>query len=170
MSQEITINSLRSAILKSESELPDTDEMQFEKTARRFERAVAQLVAEIKKVVDQIPELKVALEDEIEVFSSPAFPGRTLKIHDQRLRITRGSNMLLFDPTGKTLMSALGQIEIVASHPIPIMIDKSLYLIPKRDGGGAQWGYRSVSDMSGPLTPFSPQALMLMLKAVFAEG
>lgn len=170
MSQELSISSLRSAILKSESQLPETDEMQFEQTARRFERAVAQLVAEIKKVVDQIPELKVTLEDEIEVFSSPAFPGRTLTIHDQRLRITRGSNMLLFDPTGKTLMSALGQIEIVASHPIPFMIDKTLYLIPKRGGSGALWGFRSVSDMSGPLSPFTPQALMQMLKAVFAEG
>ena len=170
MSEEMTISALRSAILKSESQLPETDEMQFEKTARRFERAVAQLVGDIKKVVDQIPELKVTLEDEIEVFSSPAFPGRSLQIHDQRLRITRGSNMLLFDPTGKTLMSALGLIEIEASRPIPFMIDRTLYLIPKRDGSGSQWGYRSVSDMSGPLTPFTPQALLEMLKAVFAEG
>ncbi len=138
MTEEMTISSLRSAILKSETQLPETDEMQFEKTGRRFERAVALLVADIKGVVDQIPELKVALEDEIEVFSSPAFPGRTLTIRDQRLRITRGSNMLLFDPTGKTLMSALGQIEIEASHPIPFMIDRTLYLIQKRDGSGVE--------------------------------
>jgi hypothetical protein len=76
--------------------------------------------------------------------------------------------MLLFDPTGKTLMSALGQIEVEASHPLPMMIDKTLYLIPKRDGTGALWGYRSVSDMSGPLTPFTQETLLEMLKAVFA--
>lgn len=170
MDEEVTVSALRSAILKSEAQLPEPDEMQFEKTARRFERAVAQLVADIKKVVDQIPELKVTLEDEVEVFSSPAFPGRSLQIRDQRLRITRGSNMLLFDPTGKTLLSALGQIEIVASHPIPFILDRTLYLIPRQDGGGAHWGYRSASDMGGPLSPFTPQALLMMLKAVFAAG
>ena len=170
MSDELTIKSLRSAILKSGAQLPETDEMQFEKTARRFERAVVQLVTDIQKVVDEIPELKVALEDEYEVFTSPAFPNRSLKIHDQRVRITRSSNMLLFDPTGKTLMSALGQIEIEASHPLPMMVDKSLYLIPKRDGSGAMWGFRSVSDMGGPLAPFTPPVLLAMLQAVFAEG
>jgi len=170
MSENITISSLRSAILKAGAQLPETDEMQFEQTARRFERALGQLVADIQKVVDQIPELKVALEDEYEVFTSPAFPNRSLKIHDQRVRITRGSNMLLFDPTGKTLMSALGQIEIEASRPLQMMVDKTLYLIPKRDGGGAHWGFRSVSDMAGPLARFTPEVLLNMLHAVFAEG
>ena len=170
MSENITISSLRSAILKAGAQLPENDEMQFEQTARRFERAVAQLVSDIQKVVDQIPELKVALEDEYEVFTSPAFPNRSLKIHDQRVRITRGSNLLLFDPTGKTLMSALGQIEIEASRPLQMMVDKTLYLIPKREGGGAQWGFRSVSDMAGPLARFTPGVLLNMLHAVFAEG
>jgi hypothetical protein len=170
MTDTTSISSLRSAILKADSQLPETEEMEFEKTARRFERAVAQLVRDITSVLDQIPELKVALEDEYEVFTSPAFPGRSLKIHDQRIRITRGSNMLLFDPTGKTLMSALGQIEVEASHPLPMMVDRTLYLIPKRDGSGAQWGFRSVSDMGGPLQPFTQQTLIEMLKAVFAEA
>ena len=170
MSEELSISSLRTAILKAGAELPETEEMEFEKTARRFERALAHLVDDIKNVVDQIPELKVTLEDEYEVFTTPAFPGRTLKIHDQRLRITRGSDLLLFDPTGKTLMSALGQIEIEASRPLPMMIDKTLYLTQKRDGSGAVWSFRSVSDMSGPLAPFTPQVLLHMLHAVFAGG
>jgi hypothetical protein len=168
MPDKTSISSLRSAILKADAMLPQTEEMEFEKTARRFERAVAQLVRDITNVLEQVPELKVALEDEYEVFTSPAFPGRSLKIHDQRVRITRGSNMLLFDPTGKTLMSALGQIEVEASHPLPMMIDKTLYLIPKHDGSGALWGYRSVSDMGGPLTPFTQDTLLQMLQAVFA--
>jgi hypothetical protein len=119
-------------------------------------------------VVEQVPELKMTLEDEVEIFSSPAFPGRTMTISDQRLRITRGDSMLLFDPTAKALLSALGQIEIVATRPIQFMIERVLYLIPTPDGEGARWGYRASDDASGPLSPFNQDALLRTLQAVFA--
>jgi hypothetical protein len=168
MPEELDIHSLRTAIMKKQGEFEQPDEMQFEQTARRFERAVKQLVSNIQNVVDQIPELKYVLEDEIEVFTTPAFPGRSMEIHDQRLRVTRGDNMLLFDPTAKALLSALGQIDVEATRPIPFMVDHVLYLIPGTDGKNARWGYRSVNDMGGPLSPFTQDALLQMLHAVFA--
>jgi hypothetical protein len=168
MTEPLSIHSLRQAILEKDKRLPATDEQRFEQAGRRYERAVGRLVEDIRTLVDQIPELKVTLEDEAEVFSTPAFPGRTMSISDQRVRITRGDAVLLFDPTAKALLSALGQIEIKATRPIPFMIDRVLYLIPTADGAGARWGYRAADDASGPLSPFNQDALLRMLQAVFA--
>ncbi len=169
MTEQLTIHSLRQEILRKQAEFEAPDEMQFEQTARRFERAVKKLVDNIGQVVEQVPELKYVLEDEIEVFTSPAFPGRSMEIHDQRLRIVRGDRMLLFDPTAKALLSALGQIEVEATTPIPFMVDQVLYLIPDSDGKSARWGYRSVDNMAGPLAPFTQNDLLRMLHAVFAS-
>ena len=169
MAEELNIHSLRQAIIERDRRLPATDQQLFEQAGRRFERAVHRLVADIRTVVDQIPELKVTLEDEVEIFSSPAFPGRTMTISDQRLRIVRGDSMLLFDPTAKALLSALGQIEIEATRPIPFMIDRVLYLIQGRESDGARWGYRAADDASGPLAPFNQEALLRTLQAVFAS-
>ena len=85
MTEQLTIHSLRQEILRKQAEFEAPDEMQFEQTARRFERAVKQLVGNIREIVEQVPELKYVLEDEIEVFTTPAFPGRSMEIHDQRL-------------------------------------------------------------------------------------
>ena len=168
MSEPLTINSLRAAIQKTEREGASADDVRFEALARRFELAVKQLVDEIHGIVSQIPELTTILEDEVETFTSPAFPGKELQIHDQRLRLTHGDDVLLFDPTAKALLSALGQIEIMASRPLPFMVEKVLYLIPARDGSGGRWGYRSVENLGGPLAPFTQQVLLRMLHAVFA--
>jgi hypothetical protein len=170
MGEELSIHALRQSILQSDRRLPSTDEQLFEQAGRRYERAVHRLIQDIQSVLDQIPELKVTLEDEVEVFSSPAFPGRTMSITDQRLRITRGDAVLLFDPTARALLSALGQIEIAATRPIPFMIERVLYLIPGPDGATARWGYRTVDDAGGPLSPFNKPALLRTLHAVFAAG
>lgn len=170
MDEELSIHTLRQSILQKDRRLTSTDEQLFEQAGRRYERAVHRLILDIQAVVDQIPELKVTLEDEIEVFTSPAFPGRTMSITDQRLRITRGDAALLFDPTARALLSALGQIEIAATRPIHFMIDRVLYLIPGPDGSTARWGYRTVDDAGGPLSPFNQPALLRTLHAVFAAG
>ncbi len=170
MPEPLTIDSLRAAIQRTESTGASADDARFEALARRFERAVKQLVDEVYGIVTQIPELTTALEDEIEIFTSPAFPGKELQIHDQRLRITHGDDVLLFDPTAKALLSALGQIEVQASRPLSFMVEKVLYLIPARGGDGARWGYRSVENLGGPLAPFTQQVLLRMLHAVFSEA
>jgi hypothetical protein len=162
----MTINSLRAAFQNAPRE-SSADDARFEALARRFERAVHDLVHEIHGVVEQIPELHATLEDEVETFTSPAFPGKELQIHDQRLRITHGENVLLFDPTAKALLSAMGQIEVEASRPVPFMVEKVLYLIPSRSGGNARWGFRSVENLGGPLAPFTEQVLLRMLHCVF---
>lgn len=169
MTETISVHSLRQAILERDRKLPATDEQLFERAGRRFERAVQRLVQDITAVVEQIPELKFIFEDEVEIFSTPAFPGRTMTISDQRIRITRGDNMLLFDPTAKAILSALGQIEIEATRPIPFMIERVLYLIPSRDGSSARWGFRAADDAAGPLSPFDQNALLRLLQAVFAS-
>jgi hypothetical protein len=166
MTTEITIDSLRAAIKKTEDGTDTEREERFELMARRFEMAVGRLVAQIRSVVDKIPELETTLEDEVEVFTAPGFPNRSLEIHDQRLRITHGEDFLLFDPTAKALLSAMGQVEIAASRPIPFLVEKVLYLIP--EGAGARWGYRSIENMGGPLVPFGQQDLLKLLHAVFA--
>jgi hypothetical protein len=167
MTEDLTIESLRAAI-KGTGHRDDAEERErFELQARRFELAVGRLVDQIRSIVDQVPELATDLEDEVEIFTAPGFPGRSLEIHDQRLRITHGENFLLFDPTAKALLSAMGQVEIAASRPIPFMVEKILYLIP--EGRGARWGYRSVDDLGGPLKLFGRQDLLKLLHAVFAE-
>lgn len=166
MADELTIESLRAAIRGEGEPTGDPDEVRFERLGRRFEGAVAALAERIREMIDQIPELDLRLEDEIEVFTSPAFPGRELRIRDQRVRIVRGDDMILFDPTAKALLSALGQVEVQATRPLPFMIEKVLYLIPDRGGRTARWGYRAAEDPAG-LTPFTRSVLLRMLQAVF---
>lgn len=128
---------------------------------------MGQLVAHIREVVAAVPELTLATEDEKEAFTSPAFPGRSLDIRDQRVRITRGEDYLLFDPTAGALASAVGQVRLSSSRPIPLLIEKTLYLV--RGGpDGTWWGYRSAEDPSKFAVPFTPKALVRMLHAVFA--
>lgn len=166
MTETLSIESLRAAITKTDDRDETEQAERFELMARRFEMAVGRLVGQIRKTVEQVPELSVELEDEIETFTAPGFPDRSLDIHDQRLRITHGEDFLLFDPTAKALLSAMGQVEIAASRPIPFMVEKILYLIP--EGAGARWGYRSIDDLGGPLAPFGQQDLLKLLHAVFA--
>ena len=166
MTETLSIESLRAAIKKTDDHDETEQAERFELMARRFEMAVGRLVQQIQKTVNQVPELEVNLEDEIETFTAPGFPDRSLDIHDQRLRITHGEDFLLFDPTAKALLSAMGQVEIAASRPISFMVEKILYLIP--DGAGARWGYRSIDNLGGPLAPFGQQDLLKLLHAVFA--
>jgi len=166
MTETLSIKSLRAAIKKTDDHDETEQAERFELMARRFEMAVGRLVQQIQKTVNQVPELEVNLEDEIETFTAPGFPDRSLDIHDQRLRITHGEDFLLFDPTAKALLSAMGQVEIAASRPISFMVEKILYLIP--DGAGARWGYRSIDNLGGPLAPFGQQDLLKLLHAVFA--
>jgi len=169
MAEGLTIDGLRAAIKKTGDDDGEAAQAErFELMARRFEKAVAVLVRQIRTVVEQVPELECAFEDEVETFTAPGFPDHSLDIHDQRLRITHGEDFLLFDPTAKALLSAMGQVEIAASRPIPFMVEKILYLIPDDGGSGARWGYRSVDNLGGPLVSFGQQDLLKLLHAVFA--
>ena len=168
MDTKLSIDSLRAALKKTDESGPDSEEARFEAMARRYEQAVQKLVSDTHNLVKQIPELTCTLEDEVETFTSPAFPGRSREIHDQRVRITRGEDMLLFDPTATALLSALGQIEIQATRPLPFLIEKVLYLIPTRSEGKARWGYRSVANLDGPVSPFDQDTLLRLLHCVFA--
>ncbi len=166
MTETLTIDSLRAAIKNTNTGDDAEQARRFELMARRFEMAVSRLVEQIQKIVAQVPEFEITLEDEVETFTAPGFPDRSLDIHDQRLRITHGEDFLLFDPTAKALLSAMGQVEIAASRPIPFMVEKILYLIP--DENSARWGYRSIDNLGGPLAPFGQQDLLKLLHAVFA--
>jgi hypothetical protein len=168
MGQLLTIESLRSAISGNKDNDTAGDDARFEAQGKRYESAVSALVTKIQSVVDQIPELTCTLEAEAEVFTSPSFPGKSMKIKDHRIRITRGDDMLLFDPTAGAYLSALGQIEIQASRPVPFMIEKVLYLEGGRNDTEPSWGYRSIDNLGNRLTPFSDQTLLRMLKCVFA--
>jgi hypothetical protein len=168
MSDDLSIESLRAAIQGVQEVEQGTDTARFEAMGRRYETAVRQLIQQIYSIVSQIPELQVTLEDEIEEFTSPAYPGMSMQIQDQRLRITRGNDVLLFDPTAKALLSALGQVEIEATRAMSFLVEKVLYLIPDRGGRGGKWGVRLVEKLGGPLEPFSRQVLLRMLHAVFA--
>jgi len=170
MANDFSIEGLRAAMRKDDAEQTTVDDARFEAMARRYESAVRALIGDIHKVVKQIPEFRVKLEDEVETFTSPAFPGKSMSIRDQRLRITHGEHVLLFDPTAKALLSALGQIEVEASRPIPFMIEKILYLNPESGSGKARWGYRSIENLGGPLAPFNQQVLLRMLHSVFASS
>jgi hypothetical protein len=167
MPKDDSLDDLRDAIRRRGQTSTASEEKRFESLAREYEAAVAQLVAHIKEVVSAVPELTVALEDEKEAFTSPAFPGRSLEIRDQRVRITRGEDYLLFDPTAGALASAMGQIRLSYSRPIPFLMEKTLYLV--RGGpDGSWWGYRSAEDPARFALPFTPKSLVRMLRAVFA--
>jgi len=170
MAEQLSIESLRAAIRHTDDRGEAEELRRFELHARRFEAAVGRLVHQIRQIVEQVPELATRLEDEVETFTSPGFPGRSTEIHDQRLRITHGEDFLLFDPTARALLSAMGQVEIAASRPVPFMVEKVLYLIPDDAGAGARWGYRSVDNLGGPLVPFGQQDLLRLLHAVFAAA
>ncbi len=167
MAEEYSIESLRMAIKESDQVVEDSDGERFEAQARRYEKAVAKLVADITGIVSQIPELTVTLEDEVEHFTSHGYPDREVEIHDQRVRITRGSDTLFFDPTAKAHLSAMGQVEIEASRPLRFMIEKVLYLLPAKGGKRTRWGFRSIENLGGPPMPFTKQVLLRMLHLVF---
>lgn len=105
-----SLDALRSAI-RRRGQTDNADEGQrFQALAREYEAAVGQLVAHIREVVAAVPELTISTEDEKEAFTSPAFPGRSVDIRDQRVRITRGEDYLLFDPTEECVpLFAYGQ-------------------------------------------------------------
>ncbi len=169
MNERLSVESLRAAILERSQPTTDDERTRFEAVARRYEAAVHQLIQQIHALVRQVPELQVTLEDENEIFTSPAFPGHEIEISDQRLRITCGESFLLFDPTARALLSAIGQVEIECSQPIPFLIEKVLYLIPDRDGAKARWGVRSVETLtSNRLEPFTQDTLLKLLHAAFA--
>jgi hypothetical protein len=162
-----SLEALRAAIRGRGQADTASEEQRFKTLAREYEEAVRKLVAHIGEVVAAVPELKLALEDEKEAFTSPAFPGRSVEIRDQRVRLTRGEDFLLFDPTAGALASAVGQVRLSASRPIPFLMEKTLYLV--RGGPeGTWWGYRSAEDPRQFAVPFTTQALVRMLHAVFA--
>lgn len=164
---EESVDDLRAAIRRRGQNDTTDEEQRFRALAREYEAAVAQLVARVQEVVSSVPELKLATEDEKEAFTSPAFPGRSLDVRDQRVRITRGEDFLLFDPTAGALASAVGQVRLASSRPIPFLMEKTLYLV--RGGPeGTWWGYRSAEDPSKFAIPFTPKTLVRMLHSVFA--
>ena len=168
MSEKLTINSLRTAIKKRSDKQQDDRQATFEAVATRLEKAVAKIIGDIHKIVTKIPELTVVLEDEKEVFTSPAYPGKEMEIKDKRLRITLEEDYLLFDPTAKAAISSLGQIEIASSRPLPFLIEKVLYLVPDaKNPQRANWCYRSMENMGRTPLPFTQQALLKLLQAVF---
>ncbi len=162
-----SLEALRDAIRRRGQNETASEEQRFRTLAREYEAAVAALVGRIRETVSAVPELTLALEDEKESFTSPAFPGRSVEIRDQRVRITRGEDYLLFDPTAGALASAVGQVRLSSSRPIPFVMEKVLYLV--RGGpDGTWWGYRSAEDPSRFALPFTPKTLVRMLHAVFA--
>lgn len=167
MANDDSLDALRDAIRRRGQVDTAPEVKRFESLAREYEAAVAQLVAGIREVVDGVPELTLATEDEKEAFTSPAFPGRSVEIRDQRVRITRGEDFLLFDPTAGALASAVGQVRVSSSKPIPFLMERTLYLV--RGGpDGTWWGYRSAEDPRPFALPFTPKTLVRMLHAVFA--
>ena len=163
------IASLRAAIKGRGSAGASDEASRFEALARSYEKAVAQLIAETAGVVKQVGDLTLRLEDEDETFTSPAFPGRSTKIHCQRLRVTLGDDFLLFDPSAGAMASAMGQVRLEASRPIPFLIEKGIYLIRSRDDSEPPyWAYRSSDDLTKFALPFSRNVLVRILHAVFA--
>ena len=74
---------------------------------------------------------------------------------------------MLFDPTAGALASAVGQVRLSSSRPIPFLMEKTLYLV--RGGPqGTWWGYRSAEDPRQFALPFTTPSLVRMLHAVFA--
>lgn len=168
MADTISISALRSALQNTDSSPSSETESRFESMVRRYEESVQSLVREITSVVEQIPELSISLEDEVETFTSPAFPGRKKEVRDQRVRITCGDNWLLFDPAAKAFLHAMGHVEVEASRPIPFMVERLLYLIPGRNGAEGSWRYPAVANLGGPPVPFTQETLLKLLHCVFA--
>ena len=166
--KKITIESLRKAIHKRAEEEEGDKGAKFEAVARRYERAVQKLIQEILTVVEQVPEFEIDLEDETEKFTSPAYPGQEIEIKDRKLKISLGEDFLLFDPSAKALAAALGQVEIIASKPIPFMIEKSLYLIPhQNDPQKVYWCYRAIENLGSKPILFTQEQLLKLLHTIF---
>lgn len=166
---DASIESLRAAIRGRGSAGTADEASRFEALARSYERAVALLIAEAAGVVKQVGDLSLRVEDEVETFTSPAFPGRSTKINCQRLRVTLGDDFLLFDPSAGAMASAMGQVKLEASRPIPFLIEKGIYLIRSReDSEPPYWAYRSSDDLTKFALPFSRNVLVRILHAVFA--
>jgi hypothetical protein len=169
MSKEFSIDTLKKAIKQRKIDKEEKIQARFEAVAKNYEQAIQNLIKKIHEFTIQIEEFEVELEDETEIFTSPAYPGLTAKIKAQRLKITLEEDFLMFDPSGKAITSALGQIEIIASKPISFMIEKVLYLVrDPNNPAGAYWGYRSIENLGGGLLPFSKEALLKLLHEIFA--
>lgn len=168
MDEELSVESLRGAIKARRKPGGDAAPSGVEPAARRFEAAVAQLIAELQAVLKDLPELEVVLEDEVEAFTSPAFPGESVTVHDQRLCIRCGEDFLLFDPTARAHFTTVGQVEIRASRPIPFLMEKALYLQQATAGERHVWGMRCVENLGGGLTRFDRKGILRVLQAVFA--
>ena len=161
------LDALRDAIRRRGQEDTAHREQRFRALAREWEAAARQLASDIGALVESVPELKLAFEDERETFTSPAFPGRSLEIRHQRVRITRGDDFLVFDPSAGALASAMGQVRLSFSRPVPFLMERALYLV--RGGpDGPWWGYRSSEDPRPFAVPLTPSVLVRMLHAVFA--
>jgi len=169
MSEQYTLESLKNAIGKRQVDDESVEEERFERVAQRYEQSVHALIDGIKKIVDQIPDFEVSLEDETEVFTTPAYPGYKREIEQRRLRVALDEDFVLFDPTARAFVSAHGQVEIVASKPLTYMIEKVLYLVddPQKPNG-LYWGYRSVENLSGQPVRFTKEGLLRLLHTVFA--
>jgi hypothetical protein len=171
VTETLSIDSLKAAINAKKKATAPSDQDKFEAKARRFEQAVQHFNQQVQKVVSQIPALNVTLEDETETFTSPAYPGYSKEVRDQRLKIAMEEDFLLFDPTGQSFSTSFGQIHIEASRPIPILIERILYLMESRaDPSRFYWGYRSIEDFGQKICPFDQAALLKILHSVFAGG
>lgn len=168
MADDLSIDSLRGAIRRRRTAADGATSAGLEATARRFEAAVAQLTRELLAIVDELPELEVTLEDEVEAFTSPAHPGESVTVRDQRICITGGEDFLLFDPTSKAHFTTVGQVDVRSSRPIPFLMEKTLYLSEAPGSERFVWGFRSLENLGGGLTPFDRQSFLRMLGAVFA--
>jgi hypothetical protein len=66
------------------------------------------------------------------------------------------------------MASAMGQVKLEASRPIPFLIEKGIYLIRSREASEPPyWAYRSSDDLTKFALPFSRKALV-RIHAVFA--
>jgi hypothetical protein len=169
MNKEFSLDSLKKAIKQRKIDKEEKIQARFEAVAKNYQQAIKNLIKKIYDFAQQIEEFEVTVEDESEIFTSPAYPGMTTKINSYRLKITLEEDFLMFDPSGKAITSALGQIEIIASKPVSFMIEKILYLVrDPRNPSGAYWGYRSIENLGGGLLPFSKEALAKLLHEIFA--
>lgn len=167
MAEAISIHALRSALRSKDTPQSADEDQRFELAVRRYEESVRELVQEISAVVEQIPELSLTLEDEVETFTSPAFPGKTRAVKGQQVRIASSDNWVLFDPSAKGFLQAVGHVEVEASRPLPFMVERVLYLTPERRSSKARWTYPSVENLGGQPVPFTQETLLRLLHCVF---
>ena len=70
MSEKLSLDSLRKALKDKTTDKADKERERFETVARRYERAVRQLIDQIHNYVKRVPEFVVALEEEKETFTA----------------------------------------------------------------------------------------------------